>query len=92
MGFAVPAAPATLRLLEGQRVRPGPEGSGELTTPTGAALLAALSTGYGPMPPMEVAAQGFGAGSRELDELPNCTQVVLVAEVGCTLPPSIRLS
>ena len=26
---------------------------------------------------MEVAAQGFGAGSRELEELPNCTQVVV---------------
>jgi uncharacterized protein (DUF111 family) len=28
------------------------------------------------MPPMRVGAQGFGAGARELDELPNCTQVV----------------
>jgi uncharacterized protein (DUF111 family) len=48
----------------------------ELTTPTGAALLAALSSGYGPMPAMRVTGQGFGAGARELDELPNCTQVV----------------
>ena len=49
----------------------------ELTTPTGAAILASLSAGYGPMPPMRVAGQGFGAGARELDELPNCTQVVI---------------
>ncbi len=28
------------------------------------------------MPAMRVTGQGFGAGSRELDELPNCTQVV----------------
>jgi uncharacterized protein (DUF111 family) len=48
----------------------------ELTTPTGAALLAALSSGYGPMPPMRVTGQGFGAGTHEIDELPNCTQVV----------------
>src|SRR5207248_2818891 len=31
----------------------------ELTTPTGAALLAATVTGWGPMPPMAVAATGF---------------------------------
>ena len=49
----------------------------ELTTPTGAALLAALSAGFGPLPAMRVTAQGFGAGTRDLPELPNCTQVVL---------------
>ena len=35
-------APATLKLLEGHVVRPGPEGSGELVTPTGAALVRVL--------------------------------------------------
>jgi len=54
----------------------------ELTTPTGAALLAALASGFGPMPAMEITGQGFGAGTRELDELPNCTQVVLGRRVG----------
>ena len=49
----------------------------ELTTPTGAALLAANSSGYGPMPPMIIEALGFGAGTREIDDLPNVTQVVL---------------
>ena len=53
----------------------------ELTTPTGAALLAALSSGYGPMPAMRVTGQGFGAGTHELDELPNCTQVVTGLQV-----------
>ena len=38
----------------------------ELTTPTGAALLAALVTGWGPMPPMRLETSGFGAGTREL--------------------------
>ena len=38
-------APATLKLLEGHRVSPGPEGAGELVTPTGAALVRVLSTG-----------------------------------------------
>ena len=49
----------------------------ELTTPTGAALLAALASGFGPLPAMRVTSQGFGAGSRDLAELPNCTQVVI---------------
>ncbi|MFP5255420.1 MAG: nickel pincer cofactor biosynthesis protein LarC [Acidimicrobiia bacterium] len=49
----------------------------ELTTPTGAALLAALATGFGPLPDMRVEATGFGAGSREIDGRPNLTQVVL---------------
>jgi uncharacterized protein (DUF111 family) len=32
---------------------------------------------FGPLPPMRITATGFGAGSRELDGLPNCTQVVV---------------
>jgi pyridinium-3,5-bisthiocarboxylic acid mononucleotide nickel chelatase len=68
-------APAVVALLEGVPTW-GRNVAVELTTPTGAALLAALSSGYGPMPSMRVTGQGFGAGSRELDELPNCTQVV----------------
>ncbi|MGH9078980.1 MAG: LarC family nickel insertion protein, partial [Acidimicrobiales bacterium] len=68
-------APAVVALLEGVPTW-GRNLPVELTTPTGAAILAALSTGYGPMPPMRVTGQGFGAGSRELAELPNCTQVV----------------
>jgi uncharacterized protein (DUF111 family) len=49
----------------------------ELTTPTGAALLSALGSGYGPMPAMVVRATGFGAGSRDLDGIPNAVQVVI---------------
>jgi uncharacterized protein (TIGR00299 family) protein len=69
-------APAVVSLLEGAPLW-GRNLAVELTTPTGAALLAALSSGYGPMPAMRVTNQGFGAGSRDIDELPNCTQVVL---------------
>ena len=68
-------SPAVVALLEGVPTW-GRDVPVELTTPTGAALLAALASGYGPMPAMRVTGQGFGAGSRELDELPNCTQVV----------------
>jgi pyridinium-3,5-bisthiocarboxylic acid mononucleotide nickel chelatase len=76
-------APAVVALLEGAPTW-GRDLAVELTTPTGAALLAALSSGYGPMPPMRIIASGFGAGTRDLAELPNCTQVVLGQPV--TLP------
>ena len=69
-------APAVVELLQGAPTY-GREVTTELTTPTGAALLAALSSGYGPLPLMTIAATGFGAGSRELEGLPNVTQVVL---------------
>jgi uncharacterized protein (DUF111 family) len=39
--------------------------------------MAALATDRGAMPAMTVQATGFGAGSRELDDRPNLTQVVL---------------
>ncbi len=74
-------APAVVRLLEGVPTY-GRDVPVELTTPTGAAILAALSASFGPMPAMEIGGTGFGAGSRDLDDLPNCTQVV----VGTTGP------
>jgi uncharacterized protein (TIGR00299 family) protein len=69
-------APAVVQLLRGVPTY-GRETATELTTPTGAALLAAMSTSFGPLPAMTVQSTGFGAGSRDLDELPNCTQVVV---------------
>jgi pyridinium-3,5-bisthiocarboxylic acid mononucleotide nickel chelatase len=69
-------SPAAVRLLKDVPTY-GRATTVELTTPTGAALLAALSTSFGPMPPMVVAASGFGGGAGELAELPNCTQVVI---------------
>lgn len=68
-------APATLRLLEGQAVRPGPEGSGELVTPTGAALVRVLSEGA---PPNHVPLRsGFGAGTKDFANRPNALRIVL---------------
>jgi len=69
-------APAVVELLRGAPVY-GVDVGVELTTPTGAALLAALVTEWGPLPAMAIAATGFGAGSRELADRPNMTQVVL---------------
>jgi uncharacterized protein (TIGR00299 family) protein len=69
-------SPAAIRLLEGIPVY-GRDTRIELTTPTGAALLAALGASFGPMPAMAVTTSGFGGGAGEMDDLPNCTQVIV---------------
>jgi len=69
-------SPAAVELLAEVPVY-GREVTVELTTPTGAALVAALSSAHGPLPAMTITSTGYGAGSRELEELPNCTQVVI---------------
>jgi uncharacterized protein (TIGR00299 family) protein len=69
-------APATIRLLEGFNVRHGPPGSGELTTPTGAALLRVLSKGA---PPQEYTprSSGYGAGTREIPGQLNALRIIV---------------
>lgn len=69
-------APATLKLLEGHAVRPGPEGSGELVTPTGAALVRTLSEGP---PPSEFvpSRSGFGAGTKDFRGRANALRIIL---------------
>jgi len=69
-------APATLKLLEGLPVRPGPEGSGELVTPTGAALVRVLSSGAPPSEYVPVKS-GFGAGTKDFVGRANALRVVL---------------
>jgi uncharacterized protein (TIGR00299 family) protein len=73
--LAVPA-PATLRLLEGQSVRNGPPESGELTTPTGAALVKVLSRGA---PPAEYRPikSGYGAGTKDPKGRANVLRIIL---------------
>lgn len=69
-------APAVVDLLHDAPTR-GIDSPIELTTPTGAAILAGLVSNWGPMPAMRITASGFGAGARELDGRPNLTQVVI---------------
>jgi uncharacterized protein (TIGR00299 family) protein len=71
-------APAVVGLLDGAPTY-GIDVPVELTTPTGAALLAANVVGWGALPAMRIEASGFGAGDRELEGRPNTTQVVLGA-------------
>ena len=69
-------APATIRLLEGFAVRHGPPGSGELTTPTGAALIRVLSKGA---PPQEYVPRrsGYGAGTSDIHGQLNALRMIL---------------
>ncbi|HEX9309678.1 MAG TPA: nickel pincer cofactor biosynthesis protein LarC [Gemmatimonadaceae bacterium] len=69
-------APATIRLLEGFSVHHGPPGSGELTTPTGAALLRVLSKGA---PPHEYVPlrSGYGAGTRDINGQLNALRMIV---------------
>ncbi|MGO9829924.1 MAG: nickel pincer cofactor biosynthesis protein LarC [Myxococcaceae bacterium] len=67
-------APATLALLQGLPVRY--EGVGELTTPTGAALVRVLCRVATP-PPMVVERVGYGLGTRELADRPNVLRATL---------------
>lgn len=72
-------APATLKLLEGQQVRPGPEGSGELVTPTGAALVRTLSSGPPPASYTPLRS-GFGAGTKNPRGRANALRIILAEE------------
>jgi len=49
----------------------------ELTTPTGAAIAAALARSFGPLPAMRVAAIGHGAGDREFPQHANVLRVLI---------------
>lgn len=49
----------------------------ELCTPTGAALLVALATGWGPPPALTARAAGVGAGTRDPATHPNVLRVLI---------------
>jgi pyridinium-3,5-bisthiocarboxylic acid mononucleotide nickel chelatase len=72
-------APATLKLLEGLPVRTGPEGAGELVTPTGAALVRVLSSGFTPVEYTPIRS-GFGAGTKDPSDRPNALRIILAEE------------
>ncbi len=49
----------------------------ELTTPTGAALIAQMARGFGPMPSMTPETVGYGSGTRDLPDRPNVLRALL---------------
>jgi len=75
-------APATAHLLRGHPMAGGDE-VGELTTPTGAALLTTLAEEFGPLPEMTLETVGYGAGTRESQTRPNLLRLF----IGQVAPP-----
>jgi len=74
--YPVPA-PATLEMMRGLPIAPSTHRL-ELTTPTGAGIVAALVDEFSSsLPPMVVEAVGYGAGTRDLPNQPNVLRTVL---------------
>ena len=73
--FPLPA-PATLEILKGIPLRQIDEPM-EFITPTGAALMAEFSRGFGPLPLMQIEKIGYGLGTRDTSPRPNVLRVVM---------------
>jgi len=74
-------APATAYLLRGAPVYSrGPQV--ELVTPTGAALMATLSTSFGPWPEIVLDAVGYGAGDHEFEGMANILRLAIGSHAG----------
>ena len=73
-------APATLAILKDIPVY-GTEIPFELVTPTGAAIVAALSRSFGKMKDMVVQKVGYGAGTYQLESAPNLLRIILGREL-----------
>jgi pyridinium-3,5-bisthiocarboxylic acid mononucleotide nickel chelatase len=78
--------PAVLEMSAGWRVLSG--GEGELATPTGMALLTALSRESCDLPAMSVATVGVGAGTTDVPGRANVVRVVLGDLTDRTDPPA----
>jgi len=68
-------APATGELLRGVPLA-ALDVEGELTTPTGAAIVAALADEFGPLPAMTVDRIGYGAGQKDFPQ-PNILRLLV---------------
>ena len=82
-------APATGELLRGVPLAAF-DVEGELTTPTGAAIVTALTNDFGQLPAMVVGRIGYGAGQKDFDH-PNILRL-LVGEVASATGPAEALT
>jgi pyridinium-3,5-bisthiocarboxylic acid mononucleotide nickel chelatase len=82
-------APATGELLRGVPLA-SLDVDGELTTPTGAAIVSSLAEQFGPLPTMTVDRIGYGAGQKDFPH-PNILRL-LVGEVSSATAPGIDSS
>ena len=78
--FPVPP-PAVSELIKGIPIRTAP-GEGELLTPTGAAIISSLCKIYGPADGLIFEEIGYGAGSKEFEDLPNALRLILGTTAG----------
>jgi pyridinium-3,5-bisthiocarboxylic acid mononucleotide nickel chelatase len=69
-------APATAELLKGIPLAES-RVAFELTTPTGAAILATLVDSFGPLPAMTIDRIGYGAGQKDLEEQANLLRLLV---------------
>ena len=82
--FPLPA-PATAEILRGVPWRKL-DIEGELVTPTGAAIIRELASGFGPLPAMTIVSIGYGAGKSDFG-IPNVLRVIL-GEESASVPGS----
>jgi pyridinium-3,5-bisthiocarboxylic acid mononucleotide nickel chelatase len=73
--YPVPA-PATLEILKGIPIEHS-EVRFELTTPTGAAIIAVLAEEFCSIPSMKVRSIGYGAGTKTFKDHPNVVRVII---------------
>jgi pyridinium-3,5-bisthiocarboxylic acid mononucleotide nickel chelatase len=73
--YPVPA-PATLEILKGIPIEHS-EVRFELTTPTGAAIIAVLAEEFCSIPSMKVSSIGYGAGTKTFKDRPNVVRVII---------------
>jgi uncharacterized protein (TIGR00299 family) protein len=82
--YPIPA-PATAEILRGIPLSSF-TAPGELTTPTGAGIVKALATGYGPLPGGTIERIGYGAGTQDFDH-PNVLRALLLSTVKAAAIP-----
>ncbi len=82
---AIPA-PATAELLKGVPLS-GFAPEGELTTPTGAAIVTSFARSFGPMPAMTIHTIGLGAGQKDFDH-PNVLRLLVGETASAGDPPT----
>lgn len=86
-------APATARILAGVPILAGPA-SGELTTPTGAALVCAAAAEFGALPSLRIDRVGYGAGTSDIG-CPNVCRLIVAqsenAGVSTAQPDGLRI-
>jgi pyridinium-3,5-bisthiocarboxylic acid mononucleotide nickel chelatase len=72
-------APATADLLRNATIY-SKHANTELVTPTGAAILAAVVNYFGPLENFVTERIGYGAGTKEFPDFPNCVRLMLGKE------------